>query len=82
MTTVLAARPAAAAAPRKRSSQGRARVTASGDDLALKDDTGQRPLATTAKRTHETRERTARRGNALGFAIFVVSSRLSPTGVP
>lgn len=77
MVTVLA-RPATAATPRlskEGSSQGRARVTASGD-LAQNDDTGQSPRATTTRSTHETRERATRRGDAHGTAIFAMKTVL------
>lgn len=69
ITTLLAARPATAAAPRKRSSQGRPRVTA-GVILEQNDETGHSPLAATTKSTHDTRERAVRRRNAHGPAIF------------
>lgn len=74
-TLLLAARPsnATAAAPRKRSSQGRARVT--GDILAQKEETGHSPLAATTNSTHDTRERTARRRKAIFLATLTARDR-------
>lgn len=73
MVTVLACAAIPLLSKAGSASQGRARVTPSGD-LAQNDDTGQSPRAATTRSTQVTRGRATRRGDALGAAIFAMQT--------